>query len=121
MFTVLWDNDGVLVNTEGLYFRACQTILKTAGIDLTLEQFKRISLRRGESVFKLAEDRGVNDEAIACLRFQRDRLYVECLRAQACVIDGVEEVMRSLYGQVRMGVVTVAPRSSTSSARMGRC
>ena len=31
MFTVLWDNDGVLVDTEGLYFGACQTTLKTVG------------------------------------------------------------------------------------------
>ena len=110
MFTVLWDNDGVLVDTEGLYFRACQTALKTVGIDLALEQFKEISLRRGESTFKLAEDRGIGDEEIACLRGQRDRLYVEFLRAQACVIDGVEEVLRSLHGKVRMGVVTSTRR-----------
>ena len=110
MLTVLWDNDGVLVDTEGLYFRACQTVLKTVGIDLTLEQFKEISLRRGESTFKLAEDRGIGDEEITCLRLQRDRLYVEFLRAQSCVIDGVEEVLRSLHGKVRMGVVTSTRR-----------
>ena len=28
MFTILWDNDGVLVDTEGLYFRATQTVLQ---------------------------------------------------------------------------------------------
>lgn len=110
VFTVLWDNDGVLVDTEGLYFRACQTVLKTAGIALTLEQFKDISLRRGESTLKLAEDRGVSDEEITCLRLQRDRFYVELLQAQACVIDGVEEVLRSLHGRVRMGVVTSTRR-----------
>ena len=44
MLTILWDNDGVLVDTEGLYFRATQTVLQTVGIDLTAEQFKEISL-----------------------------------------------------------------------------
>lgn len=44
MFTILWDNDGVLVDTEGLYFRATQTVLQTMGISLTPEQFKEISL-----------------------------------------------------------------------------
>ena len=56
MFTILWDNDGVLVDTEGLYFHATQTVLATVGIDLTAEQFKEISLRRGESTFKLAAE-----------------------------------------------------------------
>lgn len=48
-FTVLWDNDGVLVDTEGIYFRATREVLASIGIDLTPEQFREISLRRGES------------------------------------------------------------------------
>jgi beta-phosphoglucomutase-like phosphatase (HAD superfamily) len=55
MFTVLWDNDGVLVDTEGLYFQATKTVLQTVDVGLTPEQFKEISLRRGESTFVLAE------------------------------------------------------------------
>jgi len=41
MLTVLWDNDGVLVDTEGLYFQACSQVLGSVGIDLTLDRFKR--------------------------------------------------------------------------------
>ena len=43
MFTVLWDNDGVLVDTEGLYFQACKEVLSGVGIDLTLEQFMSLN------------------------------------------------------------------------------
>ena len=32
MLTVLWDNDGVLVDTEGMYFQACQEVLGSVGI-----------------------------------------------------------------------------------------
>ena len=49
MFTILWDNDGVLVDTEGLYFRAMQEVLRSADVSLTADQFKDVSLRRGES------------------------------------------------------------------------
>lgn len=52
-FTVLWDKDGVLVDTEGLYFQATRAVLATVGVELTLEQFREISLRRGESTFQL--------------------------------------------------------------------
>ena len=110
IFTILWDNDGVLVDTEGLYFRATRAVLKTVGIELTPEQFKDISLRRGESTFLLAAEQGVSAEDIACLRAERDRIYSESLAAVLCVIDGAEEVLRSLHGRVRMGVVTSTRR-----------
>jgi beta-phosphoglucomutase-like phosphatase (HAD superfamily) len=32
MFTVLWDNDGVLVDTEELYFRASRQVLAKVDI-----------------------------------------------------------------------------------------
>lgn len=110
MFTVLWDNDGVLVDTEGLYFRATREVLASIGIDLTSEQFKEISLRRGESTCQLAAQRGVPSEKIACLRVERDRRYSEFLPVQSCVIQGVGDVLQSLHGKVRMGVVTSSRR-----------
>ncbi|MHB8952076.1 MAG: HAD family hydrolase [Pirellulaceae bacterium] len=109
MFTVLWDNDGVLVETEGLYFQATKTVLKRVGIDLTPEHFREISLRRGESTFQLAAEQGIPKEEIACLRTERDRIYAESLRHSG-VIEGVEEALRSLHGRVQMGIVTSSRR-----------
>ncbi len=110
MLTILWDNDGVLVDTEGLYFRATQTVLATVGIHLKSEHFINISLRQGQSTFKLAAEQGIPAEAIACMRAERDRLYVSFLQTEPCLIDGVEETLRSLHGRVRMGVVTSTRR-----------
>ncbi len=110
MFTVLWDNDGVLVDTEGLYFQATRTVLQTVGVELTPDKFKEISLRRGQSTFILAEDRGIAPDCIARLRAERDRIYAESLGAQSHVVDGAEQVLRSLHGKVRMAVVTSTRR-----------
>jgi HAD superfamily hydrolase (TIGR01509 family) len=123
MLTILWDNDGVLVDTEGLYFRATQEVLRTADVPLTAEQFKEVSLRRGESTFVLAVERGITDDEIARLRAERDRRYAELLGSQSWAIDGAEEVLRSLHGQVRMGVVTSARRVhfETAHASTGLC
>ena len=110
MFTILWDNDGVLVDTEGLYFRACRSVLTSIGIDLTAEQFKEISLRQGESVFTLAAEQGVADGEIGRLRAERDQLYADFLRTEDCTVDGAEEVLRSLHGRFGMGVVTSTRR-----------
>ncbi len=121
MLTILWDNDGVLVDTEGLYFRATQEVLRTADVPLTAEQFKEISLRRGESTFVSAVERGITDDEIARLRAERDRRYSELLGSQSWAIDGAEEMLRSLHGQVRMGVVTSARKVyfETAHAKAG--
>ena len=116
MFTILRDNDGVLVDTEGLYFRATRIVLASVGVSLNIEQFQEISLRRGESTFQLAVERGIADERIADLRAQRDRIYAASLAAQPCVIDGAEETLAALHGRVRMGVVTSTRREHFQTA-----
>jgi beta-phosphoglucomutase-like phosphatase (HAD superfamily) len=98
MFTVLWDNDGVLVDAEGLYFRATQMVLASIGVQLPPEQFIDISLRQGQSTFKLAAEQGIPAETIACLRTERDRIYSGFLQTEPCLIEGVEDTLRALHG-----------------------
>jgi HAD superfamily hydrolase (TIGR01509 family) len=103
---VLWDNDGVLVDTEKLYFKASQEVLAEIGIDLTTELFIQISLKQGRSVFDLASAQGVNQEVLDRLRTDRNRRYSELLRKGVRVLDGVEDALRRLRGKVIMGIVT---------------
>jgi len=110
MLTLLWDNDGVLVDTEGLYFQACREMLGSVGVELTLEQFQEISLRKGQSTLELAAGKGLDAEQLDQLRLARDKFYTELLIANSPVIEGVEDVLAELHGRVRMGIVTSARR-----------
>ena len=101
---ILWDNDGVLVDTEGLYFQAGREVMATQGIELTQEDFVEQSLQKGQSVFDLLPDQDA--ELIARLRLQRNARYSALLRERARVLDGVVETLRTLHGRVLMGVVT---------------
>lgn len=101
---VLWDNDGVLVDTEGLYFQAGREIMATQGVELTPEDFVEQSLRKGQSVFDLLPD--PDAELIDRLRLRRNARYSALLREQVRVLDGVVETLRALHGRVLMGVVT---------------
>ncbi len=35
---ILWDNDGVLVDTEGLYFQATRETIASVGVELTVDE-----------------------------------------------------------------------------------
>jgi HAD superfamily hydrolase (TIGR01509 family) len=103
---ILWDNDGVLVDTEGLYFEATRLTLANAGVELTRELYADISLRQGRSAFDLLRERGVSDDTIEQIRTSRDNRYSALLQSRPLLIDGVEETLASLHGSIRMGVVT---------------
>jgi len=108
--TVLWDNDGVLVDTERLFFRSTSEVLAQVGVSFTKKDFIEISLRQGQSAFSLAEEKGLTAAQIEDLREKRNQLYSKYLRMTPCVIDGVEDVLKELYGRVSMAVVTSSRR-----------
>lgn len=108
---VFWDNDGILVDTEKLYFQATRELLLLAGVTLTLELFKRISLDEGRNAFDLAEEKGVPREEINRLHAERNRRYTKLLAGGVRILDGVEETLGSLRGKVIQAIVTSSRRS----------
>jgi HAD superfamily hydrolase (TIGR01509 family) len=105
---ILWDNDGVLVDTEHLYFLANRRALATIGVNLSPKDFTEISLRRGESVFRLAERAGVSDARIEATRELRNRQYAELLlETHDLLMPGVRELLGRLRPRVEiMGIVS---------------
>lgn len=107
---VLWDNDGVLVDTEKLYFQATRELLLRAGVELAEPLFRRISLVEGRSAFDLAEEKGVPRSEIERLHEERNLRYEELLSGGVRIMDGVAEALGALRGRVLMGIVTSSRR-----------
>ena len=101
---IFWDNDGVLVDTEKLYFQAGREILATQGVEMTPADFAAQSLNKGQSVFDFLSDQ--NAALIEQLRSTRNARYSALLREGVQILDGVVETLRTLHGRVQMGVVT---------------
>jgi HAD superfamily hydrolase (TIGR01509 family) len=107
---ILWDNDGVLVNTERLYLRATQEILAKVGVDLTRDMYIEFFLKQGRGAWHLAEEKGVPAAEVSRLREERNKLYTEFLHDGPLVIDGAEETLAQLHGRFTMGIVTSSRR-----------
>lgn len=103
---IFWDNDGVLVDTEHLYFEATQRVLAEAGIHLTQEEYRQLFLVQGRGAWHLAEERGALPGEIERLRDRRNALYSDLLAHGPRVIDGIATVLDALHGTYVMGVVT---------------
>lgn len=108
---VLWDNDGVLVDTEGLFFDATRNILSKVNIELTLDMYIDYSLNYGKNMFNLAKEMGFNNHEIETLRNERDNIYSKYIATRNIVLQDIEMLLHKLKGYVRMGVVTTSQKA----------
>jgi len=104
---IFWDNDGIFVDTENLYFQATQEVFKNNGHYLTKEQYITLNLVEGKSPFDmLARQHQFSESQINNFRKKRDQIYSEYLKNYCPIIEGVEEVLLFLKDKVKMAVVT---------------
>src|SRR5262245_17677475 len=107
---VFWDNDGILVDTEPLYFQATREVFASVGIGLTEDDFIDLFLVQGRGAWHLAEARGLSPGEIERLRDERNALYTEWIGARSHAVDGIAHVLEALHGKYTMGVVTTCRR-----------
>ena len=110
MKAVFFDNDGVLVETEHLYFRATREIFERRGILLTEEMYVEHFLRQGNGAWFLLEQKDCPPQEIESLRRERNRIYAELLREETVLIPGVDAALQRLRGKVLMAIVTSSRR-----------
>ena len=112
---IFWDNDGVLVDTERLYFLATQQTLATVGVPLTKEQYIELFLLAVKgSGFRAVRVFGNGSPLGVPLKLRREPLqagldfahevqgagdtdHVRGLRLTACLRQGHHRVRLKLY------------------------
>lgn len=116
---ILFDNDGVLVETEKWYYTANVEILKTMGLHIGDDRYREIMIL-GQSAFLLAEEAGFDSATVEQARDRRNALYQHYIRTEDITIAGVKEVLKALASRYRMGIVTSARREDFELIHSGR-
>jgi HAD superfamily hydrolase (TIGR01509 family) len=106
---VLFDHDGVLVDTEFWYYKAGERALADIGLTLDKDQYLR-DMNQGLGTWAQARAAGIDEQTISRRREVRNDYYQEYLRTEAIEIEGVVETLAELSKYVRMAIVTTAKR-----------
>ena len=106
---ILFDNDGVLVETERYYFLATQRALAQYGVTLTETYYQSI-MSKAITAWHLMLNTGYLQEDVDAARQQRNIYYQEYLRNEPLYINGVENVLHVLSKEYKMAIVTTSRR-----------
>jgi HAD superfamily hydrolase (TIGR01509 family) len=106
---LLFDHDGVLVDTERWYHKAGERALADIGVTLDRSRYLR-DMSHGSATWLQARAAGIDEQTINRQRAVRDIYYQEYLRTEPIEIEGVVETLADLAPYVRMAIVTTARR-----------
>ena len=104
---ILFDHDGVLVETEQWYYLANKRALATFGIDLQRDTYLA-NMANGVSAWDAARDSGISESEIKCGRELRNRYYQNYLMTEDIEIEGVLQTLAELADTFRMAIVTTS-------------
>jgi len=107
---VLFDHDGVLVDTEPWYFKAGERALADIGLSLDHDEYLQ-NMGQGQGTWAPARAAGIDEQTISRQREARDAYYQEYLRTEDIEIAGVVDSLAELSHLVRMAIVTTAKRA----------
>jgi len=104
---ILWDHDGVLVDTELWYFEASCKALAELGIIVDKKDYLDY-MQDGKSLWSIAYEKGIPESTISEQRKKRDVYYQGFLLNENIEIPGVEETLTALHKIFSMAIVTTS-------------
>lgn len=107
---ILFDNDGVLVETERWYYEASKRALKEFfNLNLHFDDYMEI-MARGGTAWEGAQAVGIPEEKIKIARDKRNQYYQYYLQNEDISIDNVHDILNELSHHYKMGIVTTSRR-----------
>jgi HAD superfamily hydrolase (TIGR01509 family) len=103
---VLFDNDGVLVDTETLFFETTRVAFAQLGLNLTRETWCARYLTEGMGSAEIAVSLGADANRVVGVIEERNRQYRHALKEPPPLRSHVRAVLATLHGRVKLAIVT---------------
>ena len=105
---IIFDNDGVLVNSEPLYFQATREMCARFDVELSLEQFIECHIKSSKGTRNLLE---LSEAEYELSRQWRTDRYADLLDGVDLTCEGIPELIEELSKKYRLCIVTSSKKA----------
>jgi len=112
---ILFDLDGTLIDTIGLWIDSYAETLKEHSVDLDRESFLNDSYAKGLDLKDNLERAGIDIDKEDSIREERDERYINNLTQRANWIGDAENVVRTAHSLYSTGIVTGSWKTYTDA------
>jgi tRNA threonylcarbamoyl adenosine modification protein YeaZ len=107
---VIWDLDGVIIDSADLHFQSWRETLSKHGVPMTREQFEQSFGRRNDDIVAGIVKRPISPEEVVAIGQEKEAAYRRMTMGNARFFPGVLELMSSLKeGGFKQAVASSAP------------
>ena len=112
---VIWDLDGVIIDSADLHFQSWRETLAKHGISMDREQFEQGFGRRNDDIVTGIVKRPISPDEISAIGREKEAIYRQMVAGHARFFPGVLELMSSLKeGGFKQAVASSAPPDNLS-------
>jgi beta-phosphoglucomutase len=116
--TVIFDLDGLLVDTEPLHCRAYQDALECEGVSLTETDYIEHWVRTGKGIKEWVEHQGLRLDPLA-LRASKSKRYLELLASALQPMPGALDLLQQLHGNKTLALASSSYRDAVDGVLEG--
>jgi beta-phosphoglucomutase len=111
--SVLFDLDGIIVNSEPLHFEAHQKALRQFGINITLDDYMEFGVAKGDSGFfaEMSKKYGIKIDRAKVSKLKRE-LYKIIFSKKAALQKGVLDLIDFLSGRYVLAITSSGARDT---------
>jgi len=93
---VIWDMDGVIIDSAGLHYCSWRDALAKKGIEMSRKQFDETFGRRNDDIIEHVTGRRPSPEEVTSIGGEKEAAYRRMVAGNARFFPGVLELLRSL-------------------------
>ncbi|NTW94611.1 MAG: HAD family phosphatase [Chlorobiaceae bacterium] len=106
---ILWDNDGLLVDSEAIFFDLTRDAFAAAGFELDRRYWGIEYLGNARHSSEIALELGMAPDMAERVLDGRNKAFMHCLERPVPLLPDVRETIAELAGKVRLALVTGSP------------
>ena len=110
--TIMWDMDGVLVDSASFHFAAWREVFSRRGVKFSEEDFIRLFGSRNDFIVRSILGQNILEEDIKSIVQEKELEFRDKIKGKVKLLPGASRLLDMLKGNLKMALVSSAPKEN---------